>query len=216
MDGNSGIEGLTFDDDGHMLVAKEKDPARVIVLDHDGTELDRRKLEFALDLSALTWNPGDDHLYALSDGSTNCGASTPTSTRSSWGAVSHLKSRSRRYPLRGERRRAAVRLRARLNTAFEASTRTVELVATPSRAHRDPPRLSSSSTPRPRSRRLFALTSSACGSKACRCSASYAELLWRIAVRAGTRPRGGSPVTSVRGRRRMLAPLRAPPCATSA
>ena len=66
-DGNSGIEGLAFDDDGNMLVAKEKNPARIIVLDKDGVELDRAKLEYADDLSALSWNDDDDHLYALSD-----------------------------------------------------------------------------------------------------------------------------------------------------
>lgn len=66
-DNNSGIEGLTFDDAGHMLVAQEKNPARIIVLDLEGEELDRVKLEFADDLSALTWNPHDRHLYALSD-----------------------------------------------------------------------------------------------------------------------------------------------------
>jgi uncharacterized protein YjiK len=65
-DGNSGIEGLTFDADGNMLVAKEKNPATIIILDPDGVELDRKKLDFADDLSALAWNPGDDHLYALS------------------------------------------------------------------------------------------------------------------------------------------------------
>jgi uncharacterized protein YjiK len=65
-DGNSGIEGLTFDDDGHMLVAKEKNPATIIILDEDGDEKDRKKLDFADDLSALTWYADDHHLYALS------------------------------------------------------------------------------------------------------------------------------------------------------
>ena len=66
-DGNSGIEGLAFDNDGHMLVAKEKNPATIIILDaDDGDEKDRVKLDFADDLSGLTWNPDDDHLYALS------------------------------------------------------------------------------------------------------------------------------------------------------
>ena len=66
--GASGIEGLAFDDDGHMYVANEKDPARVLKLDGgSGEELDRAKLEFADDLSALSWNPDDGHLYALSD-----------------------------------------------------------------------------------------------------------------------------------------------------
>jgi uncharacterized protein YjiK len=65
-DGNSGIEGIAFDKDGYMLVAKEKNPATIIILDNDGDEKDRKKLDFADDLSALTWNPDDDHLYALS------------------------------------------------------------------------------------------------------------------------------------------------------
>jgi VCBS repeat-containing protein len=65
-DGNSGIEGLTFNDDGDMLVGQEN-PAKIIVLDKSGDELDRVKLDYADDLSALSWNPGDKHLYALSD-----------------------------------------------------------------------------------------------------------------------------------------------------
>lgn len=62
-----GLEGLAFDDDGHLFVAKEKDPARIYELDTDGGELDREKVEFADDLSALTFDPSDGHLYALSD-----------------------------------------------------------------------------------------------------------------------------------------------------
>lgn len=66
-DGNSGIEGLAFDRDGHLVVAKEKDPARLIVLDELGGELDHEKIDFADDLSALAFRPDDGHLYALSD-----------------------------------------------------------------------------------------------------------------------------------------------------
>jgi uncharacterized protein YjiK len=66
-DGNSGIEGLAFDDRGHLFVAKEKDPARIFELAADGTELDRKRIEFAADLSALAFNADDGHLYALSD-----------------------------------------------------------------------------------------------------------------------------------------------------
>lgn len=66
-DGNSGIEGLTVLPNGHLIVAKEKDPARIFELDADGTVLDEKKIEFTLDLSAMTYNPDDDHLYALSD-----------------------------------------------------------------------------------------------------------------------------------------------------
>lgn len=66
-DGNSGIEGLAFDPEGRLYVAKEKDPARIYLLDADGAELARVTVEFASDLSALAWNPADDHLYALSD-----------------------------------------------------------------------------------------------------------------------------------------------------
>ncbi len=66
-DGNSGIEGMAFDDDGHLFVAKEKDPARIFELDQNGKELDRTKIEFAGDLSALAFNRDDGHLYALSD-----------------------------------------------------------------------------------------------------------------------------------------------------
>jgi uncharacterized protein YjiK len=67
-DGNSGIEGIAFDDDGHMLIANEKDPARIIELDaSDGHETERETLDFADDLSALAFNSEDGLLYALSD-----------------------------------------------------------------------------------------------------------------------------------------------------
>lgn len=66
-DGNSGIEGLAFGDDGHLYVAKEKDPARIYELDTEGRVVARAKIELADDLSALAWNPRDGHLYALSD-----------------------------------------------------------------------------------------------------------------------------------------------------
>lgn len=66
-EGNSGIEGLAFDDDGHLFVAKEKDPARIIELDEQGDQVERTHVEFADDLSALSWNAEDGRLYALSD-----------------------------------------------------------------------------------------------------------------------------------------------------
>lgn len=66
-DGNSGIEGLTFNAQGHMFVAKEKHPARIIELTAQGEELANTKIEFANDLSALAFNPSDGQLYALSD-----------------------------------------------------------------------------------------------------------------------------------------------------
>jgi len=63
-DGNSGIEGLTYDDEHHLVIGKEKDPARVFV--YDGTtEIDRKKLGWISDLSALAWHDG--HLWVLSD-----------------------------------------------------------------------------------------------------------------------------------------------------
>ncbi len=62
-----GLEGLAFDDDGHLFVAKEKSPARIFELDSDGGELDREKIDFADDLSALAFDPSDGSLYALSD-----------------------------------------------------------------------------------------------------------------------------------------------------
>ncbi len=67
-DGNSGIEGLAFDNDGVMYVAKEKNPATIIRLDaSSGEEINREKLGFTDDLSALTFNVADNLLYALSD-----------------------------------------------------------------------------------------------------------------------------------------------------
>lgn len=65
-DGNSGIEGLAFIKD-HLIVAKEKNPARLIELDKDGDEVANEKVDFSDDLSALAYNPDDKHLYALSD-----------------------------------------------------------------------------------------------------------------------------------------------------
>lgn len=66
-DGNSGIEGLAFDDTGRLFVAKEKDPARIYILDRDGTVLERKKIDFAADLSALAFDSETGRLYALSD-----------------------------------------------------------------------------------------------------------------------------------------------------
>jgi uncharacterized protein YjiK len=66
-DRNSGIEGLAFDDRGHLFVAKEKRPARIYELDPTGVELARTDIRFASDLSALAWNRIDGRLYALSD-----------------------------------------------------------------------------------------------------------------------------------------------------
>ncbi len=66
-DGNSGLEGLAFDDDGHLWVAKEKDPAKIYELDTDFGQLDKEKVDFADDLSALAFDSEDGHLYALSD-----------------------------------------------------------------------------------------------------------------------------------------------------
>lgn len=66
-DGNSGIEGLAFLKNGHLVVAKEKDPARIIELDTAEGEIANEKVDFSDDLSALAYNPEDKHLYALSD-----------------------------------------------------------------------------------------------------------------------------------------------------
>jgi uncharacterized protein YjiK len=67
LDGNSGIEGLALLPDGGLLIAKEKHPARLIELDPFGTTLWDDKIHFASDVSALTYNPTDHHIYALSD-----------------------------------------------------------------------------------------------------------------------------------------------------
>lgn len=64
-DGNSGIEGLTFDADGVLLVGKEKDPAQIFVV--DGEDVSEHDVDFADDVSALSWNAWDAKLYALSD-----------------------------------------------------------------------------------------------------------------------------------------------------
>lgn len=66
-DGNGGIEGLTIrPSDGHLLFAKERAPTRIAEATPDGRLVERRRVTFADDLSALAW--GDDgFLYALSD-----------------------------------------------------------------------------------------------------------------------------------------------------
>jgi uncharacterized protein YjiK len=66
-DGNSGIEGLALLPFGRLLIAKEKHPARLIELDAEGNTLWDDKIHFANDLSALTYNTHDHHIYALSD-----------------------------------------------------------------------------------------------------------------------------------------------------
>jgi len=66
-DGNSGIEGIVIGAEGHLFVVKEKDPARIYELDGNDTLLRSEKIEFATDLSAITYNPDDNHLYVLSD-----------------------------------------------------------------------------------------------------------------------------------------------------
>lgn len=66
-DGNSGIEGIVVAGNGHLYAVKEKDPARIYELDKDGALVDSEKIELAEDLSAITYNPDDDHLYVLSD-----------------------------------------------------------------------------------------------------------------------------------------------------
>ena len=66
-DGNSGIEGLTVLPNGDLIVAKEKHPAKIFQLDASGTLVDKKTIEFTADISAITWNPDDEHLYALSD-----------------------------------------------------------------------------------------------------------------------------------------------------
>lgn len=62
-DANSGIEGLAVDPAGRLLVAKEKDPARLIEL--GGETPYETKVHWAKDLSALTFH--DAHYWALSD-----------------------------------------------------------------------------------------------------------------------------------------------------
>lgn len=66
-DGNSGIEGLTVTPDGHTFVVKEKDPVEIFELDGSGAVIGHVTPEFANDLSAITYNGLDHHLYVLSD-----------------------------------------------------------------------------------------------------------------------------------------------------
>jgi len=67
-DGSSGIEGLAFDDDGDILVGTEKNPVKLIKLDAgSGDQKKDKTLDFADDLSAVSFNPDDGHIYVLSD-----------------------------------------------------------------------------------------------------------------------------------------------------
>lgn len=66
-DGNSGIEGLVVTPAGHLFVVKEKDPTVIYELDLAGNLLSSDEVDFAGDLSAITYNPADGHLYVLSD-----------------------------------------------------------------------------------------------------------------------------------------------------
>jgi uncharacterized protein YjiK len=66
-DGNSGIEGLVVTPAGHLFVVKEKDPIVIYELDTAGNLLASDEVDFAGDLSGITYNPLDGHLYVLSD-----------------------------------------------------------------------------------------------------------------------------------------------------
>jgi uncharacterized protein YjiK len=66
-DGNSGIEGLVVAPNGHLFAVKEKDPSRLYEMDEDGNLINSKKLDFARDFSAVTYNTADRHLYVLSD-----------------------------------------------------------------------------------------------------------------------------------------------------
>lgn len=64
-DANSGIEGIAVHPAGRLLVAKEKDPARLIEFDPEAGTVYDQKIHWAKDLSALTFHAGN--YYALSD-----------------------------------------------------------------------------------------------------------------------------------------------------
>jgi len=67
-DGNSGIEGIVVTTpDDRLFAVKEKDPARIYELKTDGTLVDSKKIDFATDLSGVSYNASDRHVYVLSD-----------------------------------------------------------------------------------------------------------------------------------------------------
>ncbi|HUS31621.1 MAG TPA: SdiA-regulated domain-containing protein [Kofleriaceae bacterium] len=67
-DGNSGIEGIVVTTpDDRLFAVKEKDPARIYELETDGTLVDSKKIDFAKDLSGISYNASDKHIYVLSD-----------------------------------------------------------------------------------------------------------------------------------------------------
>lgn len=67
-DGNSGIEGIVVrSTDDHLFAVKEKDPARIYELETDGTLIFSKKIDFATDLSGVSYNASDKHMYVLSD-----------------------------------------------------------------------------------------------------------------------------------------------------
>ena len=64
---NSGLEGLCLDAKGHMFVLNEKDPGLFLELDSKHDIAVRRKLAFAVDYSAITYDPKYDGFWIVSD-----------------------------------------------------------------------------------------------------------------------------------------------------
>jgi len=64
---NSGIEGLCLDAKGHMFALNEKDPGLFLELDSKRDIAVRRKLAFAGDYSAISYDPKHDGFWIVSD-----------------------------------------------------------------------------------------------------------------------------------------------------
>ena len=67
-DPNSGIEGVTFDNNSNTIfILNEKNPGKLIQLRNDFSVLAKYKLDFAADYSGIFYEKTSNHLWILSD-----------------------------------------------------------------------------------------------------------------------------------------------------
>lgn len=67
-DANSGLEGITSSSaTGRFHVVKEKDPSLLLAVEPDGAVVVSREINFAADLSGITWDAASDRLLLVSD-----------------------------------------------------------------------------------------------------------------------------------------------------
>lgn len=64
---NKGPEGICLDDRGHMFMVTEKEPGLFVELDARRAVAKRQRLGFALDYSAISYAPGSQGFWIMSD-----------------------------------------------------------------------------------------------------------------------------------------------------